>query len=248
MKPSLLTSFAILLSLHTLVLAAEPPATLLDLSNWKITLPVDTDRPGHPDEITRPALDTFFDPDCFFLSPEGDAVLFRARCDGKTTKNSKYPRCELREMNSAGTDEIDWSTNDNSRHELQVELAINATPVKKPHVVCAQIHDGKDDLVMIRLERRKLFIEREGEPDVSLIDDYKLGQRVKLNLIAQAGHIRVLCNDVEKLNWKKSSTGCYFKTGCYTQSNTDRGDKADASGEVALYHLAVTHTPVPSEP
>jgi len=35
--------------------------------------------------------------------------------------------------------------------------------------------------------------------------------------------------------------GCYFKAGCYTQSNTDKGDTPKSCGEVVMYGLEVTH-------
>ena len=40
----------------------------------------------------------------------------------------------------------------------------------------------------------------------------------------------------------KSGGGWYFKTGSYLQSNTDKGDAADAVGKVVLYRVEVTHS------
>ena len=40
----------------------------------------------------------------------------------------------------------------------------------------------------------------------------------------------------------QSGTGWYFKTGSYLQSNTEKGDAADAVGKVVLYQVGVTHT------
>jgi hypothetical protein len=37
------------------------------------------------------------------------------------------------------------------------------------------------------------------------------------------------------------SESCYFKAGAYTQSNTSKGDAADAYGEVIIRSLQVTH-------
>lgn len=36
--------------------------------------------------------------------------------------------------------------------------------------------------------------------------------------------------------------GCYFRAGCYTQSNTKKGDSPDSYGEVVIHELKVTHT------
>ena len=38
-----------------------------------------------------------------------------------------------------------------------------------------------------------------------------------------------------------STSGCYFKAGCYTQSNTSKGDASTAYGEVVIYSLSVKH-------
>ena len=96
-KMSGLTAILFGLLLQASLSAAEPPAKILDLSRWKLTLPVDTDCPGRPDEIKQPQLASFVDAQCFFVNEDRKGVVFRAHCGGSTTKGSKYPRCELRE-------------------------------------------------------------------------------------------------------------------------------------------------------
>ncbi len=221
--------------------AAEPPSKIIDLRNWKLTLPFDTPRSGSPDEVTQPALSTFSDATCFFVSDSSDAIVFRAACGGSTTKTSSYSRAELREMKPDGKSEIAWSTEDKVLHQMEVQQAILATPEKKPHVVCAQIHDAKDDLLMVRLEKQKLFIERNGAAEVILDSQYKLGTQFKLHITAGEGRVRVAFNGEERLNWEVSKKGCYFKVGCYTQSNVSKGDAPEAYGEVAVYQLSVSH-------
>lgn len=219
------------------LLAADPPATVLDLTQWKLTLPVDTDRPGRPDEIPPSALASFLDADCFFVNDAGDGVVFRAPCGGVTTRGSKYPRCELRELDGAGL--AAWSTADDKRHTLTATLAVTATPRVKRHVVCAQIHDADDDVLMVRLEGTRLFVERPGEPDVMLAREYRLGTRFDLKIEAGRGRVQVWHDGVRKLDWQTLRRGCYFKAGCYTQSNPDRGDAPESYGEVTIHRLAV---------
>ncbi|MFZ5829614.1 MAG: polysaccharide lyase family 7 protein [Planctomycetota bacterium] len=240
--------FALVLALLSLVIhgpasAAEPPARVLNLARWKLTLPVDTDLPGRPDEIVQPALDGFQHPDYFFVNEKGDGVVFRAPCGGITTKGSSYPRCELREMDESGRDEIAWGTDDGQIHTLAARLAVTHVPMKKPHVVCAQIHDAKDDLLMLRVEGTKLLIERAAEEDLVLDRNYRLGTPLELKIEAGGGRVRVWIDGDQKLDWKVARKGCYFKTGCYTQSNVEKGDAADAYGEVVVYRLAVEHKP-----
>ncbi len=215
------------------------PARVLDLADWKLTLPVDTDRPGRPDEVGKAGLQTFAAPGFFFVNEAGDGVVFRAPCGGATTKGSRYPRCELREMKPGGGDEAAWSTDDPVPHVLEVRLAVTRTPEVRPHVVCAQIHDAKDDLLMIRLEGRRLIVERNDVGDVELDRAYETGRPFDLRIEAGGGRVGVWHEGVRKLDWKVSRAGCYFKAGCYTQSNPSKGDKPDACGEVVIRRLAI---------
>ena len=228
------------LFIYASLATAQPPAKMLDLSLWRLTLPVDTARRGQPDEISQPELDSFVHPNYFFVNESATGVVFRAHCGGYTTKSSKYPRCELREMSTPKT-RAAWGTDDGTTHTMTMRVSVTRTPSVKKHVVCAQIHDADDDVIMIRLEGTKLLIERASTSDVLLEPNYKLGTPFALKIQADRGHIKVWHNGVLKLNWKVSYTGCYFKAGCYTQSNPSKGDAADAFGEVIIYQLQVEH-------
>ncbi|MHC4538483.1 MAG: polysaccharide lyase family 7 protein [Planctomycetota bacterium] len=222
--------------------AAEPPSRVIDLSCWKLTVPYNTERKGNPDEIVQPELNTFQDTSCFSVSKSKDGVVFRARCDGLTTKNSEYPRSELREMKRDGKSEASWETTDGKAHSLLAVLAITHTPAVKKHVVCTQIHGAKDDIMAVRLEGSKLLIERDRSGDIKLDHSYKLGTKFKLKIQASGGRIKVWYNDSLKMDWEVSRTGCYFRAGCYTHSNTKKGDRPDSYGEVVIHKLQVTHS------
>ena len=226
------------------VCGAEYPAEILDLSSWKLTLPKDTPRNGSPDEIRLPELKTFRDPESFFVNPQDAGIVFRASCGADTTKGSKYPRSELREMTGTdGEKNAAWGTKDGAVHTMTATLAVTHIPEVKQHVVCAQIHDAKDDLMMVRLEGRKLIIERNSSGDVELDSDYRLGDFFDLKIEAADGHVRVWYQNELKMDWEQSRSGCYFKIGCYTQSNRQKGDKPEAYGEVTVRRLQVRHTP-----
>ena len=244
MKPPLILCTAIAFTAACVTLpAAEPrlPSAILDLDAWKLTLPYNTDRKGDPDEVVQPELETFQDPVCFYASESGDAVVFHAACDGEQTENSKYPRSELREMKPGGKDESSWSTDSKKRHLMEAELAIIHLPEVKKHVVCAQMHDNDDDVMMVRLEKKKLFIERKNAEDVPLDDDYKLGDRFTLRVLATDGRIKAWYNGELCMDWKVSKKKCYFKAGCYTQSNAKQGEPKGAYGEVEIYQLETSH-------
>ncbi len=221
--------------------AADLPSSVLDLSGWKLTLPENTSHPGNPDERLGQDLLRFADPQFFRVIPNMRAVSFRAPCGGATTRGSRYPRCELREMKPGGRDEASWGTADGKRHTLVASLAIVEIPAVKKHVVCAQVHHADDDLLMVRLEGKKLFVERNDLPDVRLDSNYILGTRFSVKIEAKDGHVKVWYNDQLKMDWVVSQQGCYFKAGCYTQSNRGKGDLGTAAGEVAIYGLAVFH-------
>lgn len=214
---------------------------VINLSIWKLTIPMDDNGDGKADEVIMPALRLFEDPDFFRLSEKQDCVIFRAQCGAATTENSDYPRSELREMKKGGTKETSWGTNDGKVHNLTISAAITAVPAEKQHVVCAQIHGAEDDLLMVRLEGKKLFIERNELDRVMLDDNYELGSFFNLMIIADNGRIRALYERKQVMEWNVDRDGLYFKVGCYTQSNTKKGDKPDAYGETAFKSVFVTH-------
>jgi poly(beta-D-mannuronate) lyase len=236
----ILTFTAFWLVLPGLAAAAELPGQLLDLSHWKITVPVTNPKNGHAAEIAQPQLAKFQDRATFFVDPRAKVVVFRAPCGGVTTKGSKFPRSELREMSASDpSSPAAWSTTDSEIHTLTVVEAVTHLPDHKPHVVCAQIHDAKDDLMMVRLEGHKLFVERNKTGDVEMDANYQLGTFFEVKIAAGRGHVQVWYNGMPKMDWEQAAKGCYFKAGCYTQSNLQKGDTADAYGEVAIRKLSL---------
>ena len=110
MKP--ISSVLLLIVLSSSVAAAELPSDVLDLTGWKLTLPYNSNHPGNPDERVARDLLKFQDTRSFHVTKSGRGVVFRARCGAVSTKNSNYPRCELREMKRNGTTKASWSTSD----------------------------------------------------------------------------------------------------------------------------------------
>lgn len=220
--------------------AAQPglPSKVLDLRNWKIALPIDTPHAGTPDEIKQPELAGFMLSPYFYAGKGG--IVFQAHAGGATTKNSKYPRSELREMEPGGGNAA-WSNNSGT-HTMTIRQAITQTPQAKPHVVAGQIHDGSDDVIMVRLEGRHLFVEADGTTIGTLQDGYNLGTVFTVRIETSNGQIRVFYNDVLKVKYDRAGSSFYFKAGVYTQSNPSRGDAPDAYGQVVIYDLRVTHS------
>jgi len=214
------------------------PSGVLNLTNWKITLPVNTSHPGNPDEILQPELAGFQSPAFFRVNTEGNGVVFTAPCGGATTGGSSYPRSELREMANNGTEQASWST-DSGTNTMEITQAITHLPVAKPHVVAGQIHGSDDDILTCRLEGRELFFDRNGDRGPLLTENYEPGDVFTIKFIARNGGIECYYNGQFIFTHQVSASGCYFKAGCYPQSNPDRGDAPTAYGEVVIFSLTL---------
>jgi hypothetical protein len=215
---------------------AQFPGQVIDLTNWYLTLP--TGEEHNPDDVYQPGLNAFTDR-WFRLNDKRDGVVFTADAGGATTKDTHYPRSELREMD--GRDKASWS-NATGTHTLRLRQAITQLPTVKPHVVTAQIHDDEADVIEVRLEGEHLLVEYDaGDGEITVDPEYVLGTPYDLEITAAGGHIRVSYNGTPKADVVKSGSGWYFKTGSYVQSNPSRGDAPDAAGQVVLYSLDVQH-------
>lgn len=143
-------------------------------------------------------------------------------------------------MTPDGRDEAEWSSA-RGRHVMTLDQAITATPRVKSHVVAGQIHDAEDDVVMIRLEGRRLFVESDGD-DVGVLDPhYRLGTRFTVSIAASRHGVAIVYNRRRTVRVDRAGSGWYFKAGCYPQSNPERGDRPSAFGEVVIYALTVRH-------
>ncbi|MFA0087672.1 polysaccharide lyase family 7 protein [Vibrio sp. E150_011] len=80
------------------------PAEVLDLSCWKVTLPVSLDNGSRPTEFSEQDIAKgVMNDDYFYVNEAKDGVVFRSPIQGiKTSENTKYVRSELREMMRCG--------------------------------------------------------------------------------------------------------------------------------------------------
>jgi hypothetical protein len=196
-----------------------------------------TGKPGDPDTVEQPALDILTNR-FFKLNAAADGVEFSAPGDGVTTKNSQFPRSELREMN--GRAKAAWS-NTSGAHTLDVCEAFTELPRAKPEVVGAQIHDAADDVLEIRLEGQKLAVQYDDGKSEQVLDPaYKLGTPYHLGLVAADRKVDVLYNGQQKAALPLSGSCWYWKVGAYVQSNKQIGDGSSA-GAVTVYALKVHH-------
>lgn len=214
------------------------PGQVIDLANWKLTLPTGDDE--DPTEIKQPSLATYSKNPYFVVN--GNSVQFRAPVNGVTTGGSSYPRSELREMN--GTENASWSSSSGT-HTLVVKEAFTKLPAEKPQVVGAQIHDSDDDITVFRLEGSKLYITDGDEPHHKLVtSSYQLGTAFEAKFVVSDDEVKAYYNGVLQTTLSKSFDGAYFKAGAYTQANCDKSSPCSSSnyGEVRIYGLKAQHS------
>lgn len=221
------------------------PSQILDLTDWKITLPVDDpDESGEqPLEIRQPELDTYALSPWFKVTSTCDGVQFRNPVNGVTTENSSYSRSELREMSDNGTEHASWSSNSGT-HTMVIEQAIKNLPNDKPHVVVGQIHDSSDDVTVFRLQGSNLYVTDGNTSTHHLItDDYQLGTKFEAKFVVSDGEIDAYYNGEYQTTIEADFSGGYFKAGAYTQANCGNSSpcSTDNYGQVMIYDLTVTH-------
>ncbi|GLZ30926.1 hypothetical protein Lesp02_31150 [Lentzea sp. NBRC 105346] len=222
----------------------QTPAQVLDLRNWKITLPVDDpDKDGtQPLEIVQPRLNDYALDPWFVAADDCKGVRFRAPVNGVTTQNSKNPRSELREMN--GSRLASWSAK-SGRHTMVIDQAITGLPKQRPYVVAGQIHDSEDDVTVFRLEGTKLWLTKGDTPNYQLItDNYVLGTRFQAKFEVRDGEVRAFYNGRLVGTIETGFSGGYFKAGAYTQANCGNSKPCNDNnfGQVVIYGVTVEHS------
>ncbi|MEH2182095.1 polysaccharide lyase family 7 protein [Nostoc sp.] len=225
---------------------AQYPADVLDLSKWKITLPISLNSPPNSNkatEIKQPQLKTYSNSEYFRLNAAKNGVLFKAIAGGaRTSTNTAYARSELREMQDDGTESAAWSCT-NTDHGMYLEQTLLHSTTKKPEATIAQIHDSKNDLMMVKYfgpdfangstDIGKLEARFNNDTTTKLLDStYKIGDPMTIDIaVRSGGNVNVTYKNLR--SGVTSSTGtvkmtgiigsCYFKAGIYIQacSKTD---------------------------
>lgn len=228
---------------NTPYISASYPSQIVDLSNWKLTLPIGEEE--SPTEVKQPQLASYkIDP---WFVVENGGIRFRAAVNGVTTSGSGYPRSELREMVDNGSAKASWSSTAGV-HTLFIDQAITHVPEIKQDIVAGQIHDADDDIIVIRLEYPKLFVNVDGDNVATLDENYTLGKRFAIRFVVQNGKTEVFYNNniAPSYTLNKKYSDAYFKAGVYTQSNCDREKSSllcndNNFGEVIIYKVSAAH-------
>lgn len=117
----------------------------IDLSHWKVTLPVENEK-GTPYEIDPPeildfASDEMAKPFMYIDSTDG-SIVFHAYPTSVTTTNTKYSRSELREQMVPGENNINWKFADGGvmKGKLAMEAISKDKNGKYHKTIIMQIH------------------------------------------------------------------------------------------------------------
>ncbi|MEO9802621.1 MAG: polysaccharide lyase family 7 protein [Reichenbachiella sp.] len=114
----------------------------IDLSNWKVTLPVGQGKPieVEPPEILSYASNETLEPFMYNDSTDGSLVFYTY--PGAVTGNTKYSRTELREQMTPGSNKENWTFEQGARMKGTLSISeISKTPEGKfDRTIVMQIH------------------------------------------------------------------------------------------------------------
>ncbi len=224
---------AALLGMLALPVQADP-----GLARWKLTLPIDADGNGRADEIADPAATEL--PPWFRKTPEG--LLFVAPAGGaRTSDNTAYARSELREMEAPGKAAA-WDCLKASR-SMKLSQRLLSSPLAKPEVAIGQIHDARNDNLILRYVGPAVADGRRDTGRIELLWNnasrrelldaaYTLGQPMDITITIRQGRLEVAYRNAASgvvkqvdaaLDAGLVSGACFFKAGLYIQacSRTD---------------------------
>lgn len=127
----------------------------IDLTHWKVTLPVGNPTSVMPPEILEYATNTVLKPYMYNDSIEGALVFYTK--PGTSTPNSSYSRTELREQMVPGSDNDNWTFAEGGviKGRLRMDETSHDSSGKPHRVIVMQIHGRLSD------EQRDLINQKD---------------------------------------------------------------------------------------
>src|SRR5918994_1173955 len=262
---------------HMALNASVAPSGNFNLSNWKITIPVDQNGSTSGIAVEVQGLSDYTNARYFYTGSDG-AMVFYAPVDGATTKGSSYARSELREMNASEKAAWNLSQGGFMGATLEVDAAPNRDGIGG-RLVVGQIHGQDDELVRLYWENGTVYFANDqagsgnSETKFTLKDstgatpDVSLNEKFSYTINAKGSTLEVdvyadgkVYESSTKINSVWQSDTFYFKAGAYLGANESNGSGA---GQASFYALDVNHDgkvktpptssdpsskPIPSEP
>lgn len=194
-----------------------------------------------------------------------DVVVFSAPLGGATTStNTQYARCELRELERDGTTKAAFDPKSGDHWVEGIYRIYGLSGLAKPGVCVQQAHDPNDDVIMVRTElvsgATKLQLRFNGNLVATLNASYVDGTEFYLKTRVNNGTPEVYyTTNLASIPstptytsagfFSSASSGWYYKSGCYNQTNesTDPSQDPDASIiKVEIRELKTWHTGWPT--
>jgi hypothetical protein len=233
------------------------PSSNFNLTDWKITLPIDASGGILGTAIEVKSLSGYQHPHFFYTGSDG-AMVFYAPVEGATTRGSKYARSELREM--SGTSKAAWSLAQGGfmSATLEVDMVPTYNSGSQGRVVVGQIHGHDDELVRLYWEKGTIYFVNDHagpsnvqttfkltnaagqSPDISLDERFSYtfeakGSDLKVSVIADGQ----LYMSTTRISSAWDSDTFYFKAGTYLGVNESQGTGA---GQTSFYALDFSHS------
>lgn len=196
----------------------------------KLTLPYDgPDSDRYADELVPPRLDTYSSK---YARLAGDnSLLMSAWFGGDTTPGSHNTRSEWRETNPDGS-LAKWNGLDGVHKMYLPGLSINRLTPVRPITVLAQIHNGKDDVSVLRAEGVirngvltndiNLWLTKGNTSHARHVAKVVHTERFAFGFHVHDGMIAFQYNGLYVPKFLVPATeDCYFKWGVYLQANKD---------------------------
>ncbi|HKE46448.1 MAG TPA: polysaccharide lyase family 7 protein [Rhodanobacteraceae bacterium] len=231
--------------------ASAPPSSVLNLTHWKLTLPVDSHNgtSGEAAEVEAPDLADGYRSGYFCVNPAG-GVKFWAPVDGATTDDSEYPRSELRYMLDPNDDNANWAP-DNDNASLSARLLVERVPTSTQKVVIGQVH-GFQTNAWIKLRYQYHASSHTGSiaalvnqdpsssnsTNVGEIYNLPNGEALSYSITVASREITIKVNGRLLTSFHVQSgwlhVPMYFKAGSYDQAS---GSNSTDGGRVTFYSL-----------
>lgn len=218
------------------------PGSHYDLSHWKLTLPDD-----EASEVRSEQLEAGYASRYFHLADNG-SMVFIAPAGGGSTRNSDYPRAELREVLDPADDNRNWSGS--GLHQLKARCRVLQAPSTEK-IIVGQIH-GFDARPLVKLQWQKgklrALIKQHPAGDNDDLshtfavpvhnDPFAYRIEVRDGVLSVEVNGERFSHDFYAADPAWRDVAFYFKAGAYVQ---DDDGSAGEVGEVQFTELAVRH-------
>ncbi len=233
---------------------STPPKLMIDLSNFKLTLPVNSwgGSVGTADEIDNEDLNGSpgYSSSYFYTDSSG-AVVFYAPSNGATTSpgsGGDHTRSELRELYRV-SGPTEWTNSIGGT--MTASCRVDKVAKKSGKAIIGQIHGLDSIFVLVYYDTGKKTVEakfynKPGSDTATafvLASNVKLGDRIdyQIQWIGSSASVTVngkTVNRVPGAVWNKVPV--YFKAGAYS-SASNRGNSFSDATQVGFYSLQLQH-------